>query len=286
MRYLDHIQYTEVFEPTHGYNFHDDRYSVFVPANELFAYRQGELIQNAMPSLNADDREFLMTGIIPEPKGFQDLEFKKHPGFALGKAVQAMLTFGKADEFTISVVQNLNDGNGLYGHEDEGTFEIAMWHTDDGETMLPLGESDDVMPHCSAEQVDKIMARAHNGGADWVRKIFEERKAHRDELGLDGSEDSIRDPLTGAQDRDIDPQHYQDKEEFADNPEDAMIYYHFRQLLEPIFKTEEIDKFWDILGVDYKNAEEAEQELRKALGDMDQEDCHFIMNSLQEACTK
>lgn len=209
MRYLDTIQYTEVFEPTHGYDFHDDRYSVFVPANELFAYRQGELIQHAMPSLNADDREFLMTGIIPERKGFADLEFKRHPRFALGKAVQATLTFGKANEFTISVVQNINDGNGLYGHADEGTFEVAMWNEPEDDSMLPLSEWDDVLPHCSAEQVDKLMAKAHNGGADWVRKLFEERKAFRAELDLDGSEDSLRDPLTGAQDRDVDPQHYE-----------------------------------------------------------------------------
>ena len=30
------------------------------------AYREGQLIQNAFPFLNADEREFLMTGITPE----------------------------------------------------------------------------------------------------------------------------------------------------------------------------------------------------------------------------
>ena len=39
---------------------------VVVPANELYAYRQGEYIQKAMKSVSADDREFLMTGYSPE----------------------------------------------------------------------------------------------------------------------------------------------------------------------------------------------------------------------------
>lgn len=30
------------------------------------AWKNGELIQNAMPYLTADEREFLMTGIMPE----------------------------------------------------------------------------------------------------------------------------------------------------------------------------------------------------------------------------
>jgi hypothetical protein len=33
-------------------------YSVVVPGKELFAYRQGEFIQKAMPSVSADDRDF------------------------------------------------------------------------------------------------------------------------------------------------------------------------------------------------------------------------------------
>jgi len=39
-----------------------------IPVTEaqLEAWQSGELIQNAMPNLSADDREFLMTGITPE----------------------------------------------------------------------------------------------------------------------------------------------------------------------------------------------------------------------------
>lgn len=33
---------------------------------QLLVWEKGELIQNAMPNLSADDREFLMTGITPE----------------------------------------------------------------------------------------------------------------------------------------------------------------------------------------------------------------------------
>ena len=33
---------------------------------QLKAWHLGALIQNAMPNLSADDREFLMTGITPE----------------------------------------------------------------------------------------------------------------------------------------------------------------------------------------------------------------------------
>jgi len=51
-------------------------------------------------------------------KGFDDLNFKQHPCFAEGTAVQAKLTFGhrdkdNQDQFTISVVQNKGDGSGL-----------------------------------------------------------------------------------------------------------------------------------------------------------------------------
>lgn len=37
-----------------------------VTLDEYASWRGGELIQNAMPRLNADEREFLMTGITAE----------------------------------------------------------------------------------------------------------------------------------------------------------------------------------------------------------------------------
>ena len=36
---------------------------------QLALWRSGELIQKAMPNLNPDEREFLMTGITPESWG-------------------------------------------------------------------------------------------------------------------------------------------------------------------------------------------------------------------------
>ncbi len=42
------------------------QYTVKVPANELYAYNQGALIQDALLSVSVLDREFLMSGISPE----------------------------------------------------------------------------------------------------------------------------------------------------------------------------------------------------------------------------
>lgn len=37
-----------------------------VSQDQITSWQNGELIQNAMPGLSADDREFLMTGITPD----------------------------------------------------------------------------------------------------------------------------------------------------------------------------------------------------------------------------
>lgn len=37
-----------------------------VTEQQLEAWRQGMLIQNAMPHLSPEDREFIMTGVTPE----------------------------------------------------------------------------------------------------------------------------------------------------------------------------------------------------------------------------
>ena len=37
-----------------------------VTQSQIDAWYGGELIQNAMPNLSADEREFIMTGITPE----------------------------------------------------------------------------------------------------------------------------------------------------------------------------------------------------------------------------
>ena len=74
MRYADrYCQYTETFENgEHFYTFSGPcvltgkTVSVKVPAEGLFAYRQGAYIQDAFPSLSKDDREFLISGMSKE----------------------------------------------------------------------------------------------------------------------------------------------------------------------------------------------------------------------------
>lgn len=83
MRYADaRCSYREVYTPNHVYIFTGKcvitgkEVSVTVPAKELYAYRQGALIQEAMPSVSASNREFLMSGMSSEAwdKTFKDDE--------------------------------------------------------------------------------------------------------------------------------------------------------------------------------------------------------------------
>lgn len=79
MRYADsNCTYIENFNPSHVYIFTGKcivtgkMHSVTVPGNELQEYRKGiKLIQDAMPSLSAEDREFLISGTSPE--GWKEL---------------------------------------------------------------------------------------------------------------------------------------------------------------------------------------------------------------------
>lgn len=73
MRYADsYCSREERFEPEHVYVFSGpcvvtgEEYSVAVPAEGLFRYRRGALIQAAFPGIPCGDREFLMTGMSPE----------------------------------------------------------------------------------------------------------------------------------------------------------------------------------------------------------------------------
>ena len=122
-------------------------------------------------------------------KGFDDLTFGQHGGFAQGKARQARLTFGQRDkdnqdQFTISVVQNLNDVTGLYGHIDDNTYEVAMWFQD-RDTMLPLSVSDDVLGWQNPLQVTQLMHQAQLNDFAWVTLLHSLRDDFRKELDLD-----------------------------------------------------------------------------------------------------
>ena len=117
-------------------------------------------------------------------KSFDDLVFDQHPGFAKGKAVMARLKFGSRDQFEISVVQNIGDGNGLYGHEDGDTFEVAMWY-DGRDTMLPLSVSDDVLGWQTPTDITRLMHQAILNDFAWVTLLQETRDEFRKELDLD-----------------------------------------------------------------------------------------------------
>ena len=117
-------------------------------------------------------------------KSFDDLRFQTHSGFADGKARQARLKFGSRDQFEISVVQNLNDGNGLYGHIDDDTYEVAMWY-DGRSTMLPLSLGDDVLAYQSRTDISRLMMQAHLNDFAWVTLLHNLRDDSRKDLGLD-----------------------------------------------------------------------------------------------------
>ena len=48
--------------------FTGEQVTLDIPVNQaqLDAWNQGKLIQHAMPNLSADEREFILTGILPE----------------------------------------------------------------------------------------------------------------------------------------------------------------------------------------------------------------------------
>ena len=126
-------------------------------------------------------------------KSFEDLDFKPHGGFAdtydgeyipTGKAIQARLKFGSRDQFEISVVQNIGDGTGLYGHEDDNTYEVAMWY-DGRDTMLPLSLGDDVLAYQSPTDISRLMLQAHLNDFAWVTLLHNVRDEYRKELELD-----------------------------------------------------------------------------------------------------
>jgi len=113
---------------------------------------------------------------------FSDLVFSQHRGFAHGKAIQAQLNFGSI--FTISVVQNTEDGTGLYGHRDDNTYEVAMW-VDGSDDMIPLGINDDVLAGQAPVTISRLMKTAMTDGLAWVNLLKKLKEDHRKELGLD-----------------------------------------------------------------------------------------------------
>jgi len=73
MRSLRHNQMftyndTDDFVTVYGHCvFTNKEHSIRVPEKEFFDwYETGDLIQNCMPNVSAEDREFLISGISPE----------------------------------------------------------------------------------------------------------------------------------------------------------------------------------------------------------------------------
>jgi len=117
-------------------------------------------------------------------KGFNDLTFHSD----LDRRY-ARLSFGhrdkdNQDQFTISVVQNVGDGDGLYGHADDNTYEVAMWFQDRGD-MLPLSVSDDVLGWQTPVDITRLMHQAQLNDFAWVTLLHNLRDDFRKDLGLD-----------------------------------------------------------------------------------------------------
>ena len=55
-----------VIEKTSPFSGNVNRMSIQVTQAQIDAWLNGELIQNAMPNVSADEREFIKTGITPE----------------------------------------------------------------------------------------------------------------------------------------------------------------------------------------------------------------------------
>ena len=117
-------------------------------------------------------------------KGFNDLTFHDE-----SDRRYARLSFGyrdkdNQDQFTISVVQNVGDGEGLYGHADDNTYEVAMWFQDRGD-MLPLAKFDDVLGWQTPADITRLMHQAQLNDFAWVTLLHSLRDESRKELGLD-----------------------------------------------------------------------------------------------------
>ena len=119
--------------------------------------------------------------------GFNDLVFNPHRGFS-GGAIQAKLTFGwrnkyNFDQFTISVIQNVGGGTGLYGHEKDGNYEVAMWFQD-RDKMLPLSVGDDVLGWQTPTDITRLMHQAQLNDFAWVTLLHNLRDDFNKELGI------------------------------------------------------------------------------------------------------
>ena len=115
--------------------------------------------------------------------GCDDLVCQDHPNTPDG--VQARLSFGHDDRFSISVVSmkgKEQQFGGLYGSVANNTYEVALFHYD---RMLPLSVSDDVLGWQTPTDITKLMHQAILNDFAWVTLLQETRDEFRKELDLD-----------------------------------------------------------------------------------------------------
>jgi len=68
--WIEHFPYSETYDP-HAYTFRAECIwcatpkTITLPAEQLFEYRRGALVQNAFPEMSAEDREFIISGVCP-----------------------------------------------------------------------------------------------------------------------------------------------------------------------------------------------------------------------------
>lgn len=130
--------------------------TVDVPAEALYAYRQGALMQEAMPMLSDDDREFLITGMSPE--GWQqtfgdepeNVEFDDIPSDvqmfpALLKACKALMALVERDYAGHDAIAEWADAKAVIDAIDAPPTVCRAVLTADGLACPNCGNGDDLV---------------------------------------------------------------------------------------------------------------------------------------------
>lgn len=81
-----------------------------VTQEQIDDWQNGNLIQNAMPHLSVDDREFLMTGVTKEE---WDKEFKDHA------EADEVITDEEMEEYDDAIIDDMQDDNDEDGDDDD-----------------------------------------------------------------------------------------------------------------------------------------------------------------------
>jgi hypothetical protein len=113
-------------------------------------------------------------------KTFADLVFNAHAN--VNNGVQAKLDLGNGLE--ISVV-SMKSGGGLYGDVTEGTYEVAVFQSNN---MLPLSPFDDVLGWRTEDELTELMGELQGKPEDihsFIEQLHLTKSETRAELELD-----------------------------------------------------------------------------------------------------